>query len=162
MTDLFGSKAPEPAQRQMRAISLWQPWASLWLTDRKPDETRHWAISHRGWLAVHAAKRFEKGFATGDPLREILEDEFGGHWAMDLPTGAILGAVQLVDCLPMDRTEPLHDDDRVCGDWSPGRFAWRRAAVVKLATPIPFSGKQGLFTIPDHIARLILPSEVAA
>jgi hypothetical protein len=143
----------------VKAISLWQPWASLWLTDRKPDETRHWQTSHRGWLAVHAAKKFVRDIPPGDPLREILDDEFGGHWAMDLPSGAILGAVHLLDCLSMRTVAPLHEDDRVCGDWSAERFAWRRGAVVKLKTPIPFKGRQGIFTLPDDIAAVILPSQ---
>jgi len=84
----------------MKAISLWQPWASLWCSKRKVHETRHWRCSHRGWLLVHAAKRFEKNFGPDDPLRLILDDEFGGDWAKDLPTGALVGMVNLVDCQP--------------------------------------------------------------
>lgn len=143
----------------MRAISLWQPWASLWLTDRKVHETRHWPTSHRGWLAVHAAKHFEKDFPNGDPMRSILGAEFGAHWDTSLPTGAILGAVHLVSCEPMLPAEPDHDDDYVCGNWASGRFAWRRAAIVKLNEPIPYRGRQGMFTLPDEIARVILPSQ---
>jgi activating signal cointegrator 1 len=148
----------------MKAISLWQPWASLWLTDRKIHETRHWYTPHRGWLAVQATKHFEKDFDQGDPFREILDDEFGGHWAMDLPRGAIIGAVDLVDCISTDlaRGRPEHADDRECGNWEPKRFAWRRAAIVKLDRPIPYRGHQTLFTLPDEIVRLILPSQVGA
>jgi hypothetical protein len=144
----------------MKAISLWQPWASLWLTNRKVHETRHWETSHRGWLAVHAAKRFEKDFPPGDEMREILDDEFGGHWAMDLPTGAIIGAVDLVSCRRMpEDANPEHEDDYVCGNWEEGRFAWRRAAIVKLTEPIPYRGRQSMFTLPDDITRRILPSQ---
>src|SRR6266581_3369261 len=84
----------------MKAISLWQPWASLWCSKRKVHETRPWRCSHRGWLLVHAAKRFEKDFELDDPLRLILDDEFGRHWAMDLPTGALIGMVNVVGCQP--------------------------------------------------------------
>src|SRR6266851_1649200 len=52
----------------MKGISLWQPWASLWCSRRKVHETRHWRCRHRGWLLVHAAKRFEKDFDLGEPL----------------------------------------------------------------------------------------------
>jgi hypothetical protein len=147
--DLFKIEDPAPT---MKGFSLWQPWASLWLTESKPTETRHWKTGYRGWLAVHAAKRFERDFPVGHPLREILENEFGGHWAMDLPTGAILGAVELVSCDRMDRTSPAHDEDRVCGNWSDERFAWRRRRVIKLDRPIPFKGAQGFFSIPIDVA----------
>ena len=147
----------------MKAISLWQPWASLWLTDRKVHETRHWYTGHRGWLAVHATKRFEKDFEVGDPMRDILDGEFGGNWAMDLPTGAIIGAVDLVDCISTNiaRGHPVHRDDRECGNWDRERYAWRRAAIVKLNEPIPYRGQQGMFTLPDDVARRILASQAA-
>ena len=48
---------------------------------------------------VHAAKHFEKDFALDDPLRVILDDEFGTHWALTIPTGALIGMVDVVDLL---------------------------------------------------------------
>lgn len=41
----------------MRAISLWQPWASLVVLGAKKIETRHWSTNYRGPLLIHAAKR---------------------------------------------------------------------------------------------------------
>lgn len=154
MSDLFHRSDPAPV---LKGFSLWGPWGSLWLTERKPTETRHWQTRYRGWLAVHAAQHME----TDPPeipaaLRELLEDEFGGHWAMDLPRGAIIGAVELLSCLPMTETEPAHDDDRLCGHWSPERFAWRRGRVVVLKDPIPFRGRQRIFNIPPAIAAEIM------
>lgn len=135
----------------MKAISLWQPWASLWLSDRKVHETRHWPTRHRGALLVHAAKKFIKDIEPGDPLREILDDEFGGHWAMDLPTGAIIGRLDLVDCVPTDGLEVIADDDRACGDFSPGRWGWRRGAYTLFAAPVPWRGSQGIFEVSDDL-----------
>lgn len=146
----------------MKAISLWQPWASLWLTPRKVHETRHWATSHRGWLAVHAAKRFEKDFELGDPMRTILDDEFDDRWQTDLPTGAIVGAVELLSCLQMKFTAPADEDDLECGNWSDERFAWRRGDIIKLEEPIPYRGMQRMFVLPDDIARQVLNPVVAA
>ena len=145
----------------MKAISLWQPWASLWLTDRKVHETRHWATSHRGWLAVHAAKRIEKGFEPDEPMGMILKSEFGADWAKTLPAGAIIGAVDLTDCALMKYRRPAHDDDYDCGNWSDERFAWRRAAIVTLKEPIPYRGQQGMFTLPPEVAGRILSSQAA-
>lgn len=41
----------------MRAITLWEPWATLWAGGKKVHETRSWPTKHRGLLAVHAAAR---------------------------------------------------------------------------------------------------------
>ena len=48
----------------MKALSLWQPWASLIAAGVKRFETRHWETRHRGPIAIHAAKRLE---AVGIP-----------------------------------------------------------------------------------------------
>jgi hypothetical protein len=140
--------------RLMKAISLWQPWASLWCSRRKVHETRHWRCSHRGWLLVHAAKRFEKDFELNHPLRLILDDEFGGHWTRDLSTGALIGMVNVVDCQPTQALigdAAASDDDRECGDFAPGRFAWKRDEFRRFDQPIPYRGAQGFFNVPDRL-----------
>ena len=48
----------------MKAISLWQPWASLIACGAKPYETRHWAPPREligQTIAIHAAKKIDKG-----------------------------------------------------------------------------------------------------
>ena len=50
----------------MKAISLWQPWASLIAAGVKPYETRSWAPPREligQPIAIHAAKRIDKGAA---------------------------------------------------------------------------------------------------
>jgi activating signal cointegrator 1 len=137
----------------MKAISLWQPWASLWCSTRKVHETRHWRCSHRGWLLVHAAKRFET-VDLHDQLRLILDGEFGDRWSKDLPTGALIGMVNVVDCLPtqmLNGDSAASDDDRECGDFGPGRFAWKRDEFRLFDQPIAYRGKQGIFTVPNDV-----------
>jgi hypothetical protein len=41
----------------MKAISLWQPWASAIALGWKKNETRHWSTDYRGPLLIHAAKK---------------------------------------------------------------------------------------------------------
>lgn len=136
----------------MKAISLWQPWASLWLTDAKIHETRHWPTSHRGLLLVHAAKR-KIDDLSGDRLDEICGGIWGHHWGLELPRGALIGIVRLVGC---DRTEDMpighqSTEDYECGDFSPGRYAWLRASPQVFAEPIPYRGQQSFFEVPDSI-----------
>lgn len=140
----------------MKAISLWQPWASLWCSDAKVHETRHWSTSHRGWLVVHAAKRKIDDF-SGDRLDEICSGLFGNHWGMDLPRGALIGVVRLVRCVSTDTMPIGHQstDDYECGDFSPGRYAWARANFQVFASPIPYRGQQSVFDVPDSILPAI-------
>lgn len=135
----------------MKAISLWQPWASLWLSPAKVHETRGWATRHRGPLAVHAAKQMMVDVSPD--LEALLLDEFGGHWAMDLPRGAIIGVVTLTDCIQIDYAAKIaaDGDDLACGDWTKGRFAWRRHGFRLLPEPVPYRGQQGLFDVPDEL-----------
>jgi hypothetical protein len=108
----------------MLAISLWQPWASLWVSGRKIHETRHWRTLYRGWLVVHAGKRFDKTLLSDGPLYKLLFDEFGDDWTSDLPRGALLGRVHLVDCVSTRSCVgdvAASDEDRLCGDFSDGR-----------------------------------------
>lgn len=147
----------------MRAISLWQPWASLWLTDRKIHETRPRRWNHTGWLAVHAAKRIVTDrYELGDELASIIEAEFGPAWANTLPCGGVIGAVNMVSCQPMLYTAPAHDDDRICGNWAINRYALRRSDTIVLREKIPFRGQQTLFSLPDDLSIQILDPARAA
>jgi hypothetical protein len=138
----------------MKAWSLWQPWASLWLSPCKIHETRSWPLKHRGPLFVHATKHIEFESLT-EELENILDSEFGGHWGMDLPRGALIGMVEIIDCVPVTEVRDASQDDVICGDWTPGRFAIRRSPTfVKFGRPIPCRGRQrNTFDVPDEIAR---------
>ena len=138
----------------MKAISLWQPWASLWVGGPKIHETRHWYTPVRGWIAVHAAKRREK-IDQFDALSIVCDRAFGDCWRSDLPYGAIIGMVEIEDVYSTWKNgESQHEDedDLICGDFSPGRYVWRRGSFVKFTTPVPFAGKQSWFDVPTSIA----------
>ncbi len=137
----------------MTAISLWQPWATLWLLtqpDEKVFETRGWYTHVRGTVLVHAAKKRD-----GD-VREALEDSYFGERLAahginmhDLPFGALIGAVHLIGCSRMDRMPEPNDRERDAGNWDSRRFAWERGpSPVTFKTPIPYKGSQGFFEVP--------------
>ena len=123
----------------VKAISLWQPWASYIAAGMKGYETRSWATPYRGPLAIHAAKR---------PMTEgelELLDEY--PLTLPLPFGAIVATCTLLDCVRMTDVVIANrfERDLALGDWYPGRYAWRLVDVVPLAEPMPFRGAQGLF-----------------
>lgn len=136
----------------MRAISLWQPWASLWCSKRKVHETRHWPTSHHGWLVVHAAKKLVGD--CGEELDELAIAEFGPYWRTTLPRGAIIGAVRIVACKPtvsLFKNAAANKDDLACGDFSEGRFAWERDEFSVLPKTIPYRGHQAMFSVLNSL-----------
>lgn len=136
----------------MKAISLWQPWASAIACGAKRIETRHWATKYRGPLLIHAAKRWDahQRFFTRN-------EQAAGRLPADLPRGVIVAACHLVACIPSDdlMADPnafgLTATDKRYGDYGPGRFGWLLEDVIALPEPIPYLGKQGFFNVPDDI-----------
>lgn len=140
---------------KVKCISLWQSWASLWAAGIKIHETRGWSMTHRGLLAVHAAKHKDiHGAAlwgnllvsTTPALPDSLKRPFER-----LPFGAIVGVVEIVDCIPVEKLGPISKLERMLGDYSPGRFAWPAVNARLFKDPIQWKGQQGFFTveIPD-------------
>ena len=128
----------------MKAITLWQPWATLVAVGAKPFETRSWSTHYRGLLAIHAAK-------TGKDIaqyrgRPKIEQALarGGYCFETLPLGVVVCTARLEDVLPAEMVarQGLADD---FGDYSPGRFAWHLVDVRPLAEPQPATGRQGFW-----------------
>ena len=128
----------------MKAISLWQPWAALWIApNAKIHETRSWPTKHRGELAVHAAKHPEEPLLPSAAMcaADILRDR------LPLAYGAVIGVIDLIDCLPTS-AGPASQADQLFGNWSPGRFAWMRGPFIYvLENPVACRGYQGIWTL---------------
>lgn len=134
----------------IRAISLWQPWASLWGTPVKPYETRHWPTSHRGMIAIHAAK---KKVPVSSQVDRICREMFGANWRETLPRGALIGHGILHAVCRTETLTNLTDDQYECGDFGPDRFGWLLTELVTLKTPAPLIGRQGLFLVDGTLLR---------
>lgn len=154
----------------MRCISLWQPWASLWLIGcAKEFETRHWPTAYRGPLLVHAAKSSEGKTDMSNPVFQLYLRKIGINKWEDLPRGGIIGRVDLIACelsqyikckreldewdiLRGENKSTLNENELDFGDWSPGRFVWQRAPnPLRFKEIIPYKGQQGFFDVPEEI-----------
>lgn len=137
--------------RTMKALSLWQPWASLMARGVKRHETRHWPTPYRGMVAIHAAKTMDLVGAPHDLCRAALDMQ----WPMNRPpVGVIVAVGELTACLTTDDVEPfITRADREAGNFGSGRFAWAFSEVRALRRPIPMVGRQGLFnwTPPEDL-----------
>ena len=135
----------------MKALSLWQPWATLWVRGPKIIETRGWTTKYRGPLLVHAAKRFqrdEKELCQCEPFRRCLGEyhaKIGG-----IPLGAILGKVNLCDCVRVETVrDHLSEQEKAFGNYSDGRWALLTDSRTAFPVAIPWRGQQGFFDVDE-------------
>ena len=84
----------------MKALTIWQPWASLLACGAKQYETRSWATKYRGPIAIHAGKKFgEMDFGYKDGKNTILDAlRDCGNTQHPLPLGAVIATAELVNC----------------------------------------------------------------
>jgi activating signal cointegrator 1 len=140
----------------MKALSLMQPWATLVVIGAKRFETRSWQTTHRGLLLIHAARSWnatQQQLCTVEPFLSALR--LAGHdLPDDLPRGAVLGCVDLLECLRVDQADQwlaandaAYEREKSFGDYRPGRWAWRLANPRRFRTPVILGGKLGLFEV---------------
>ena len=163
----------------MKALTLTQPYATLVAIGAKRIETRSWATSYRGPLAIHAGAGLGPVGGKGGLWELCTRPPFSTVLLNSLPLGAVVAMARLVDCCPMacwyeqwsgepDTLEigyirhglrvAVDDRERAFGDYSPGRYAWLLADVRPLAEPIPAKGALGLWEWEPQ-ERAAAPSE---
>lgn len=145
----------------MKAISLWQPWATLVAIGAKRIETRSWSTKHRGPIAIHASAGAQGRLSFDAPdFRDALNDA-GYETFPTLPFGSVVAVANLVDVRPMfDRNCRLMGDwwshylcqtedginvESSFGDYRPGRYAWLLEDIHALVPPALARGRQGIW-----------------
>ena len=142
----------------MKALTLWQPWATLIAIGAKGIETRSWFTHYRGPLAIHAAKTF-----WGEDRRRCFLPPFSTVLAAHdltpdiLPLGKIVCLASLDDCIEtraVNLTE-ITENEQAFGDFSWGRFAWFLAEIQGLPNPVPARGARRLWPVEWSEARAV-------
>jgi hypothetical protein len=134
----------------MKAITVCEPYATLIARGIKRVENRTWPahasiIGQR--IAIHAGK--SKAWLTPDNY---------GIPTAELTFGAVVATATLADCICIgDAT----DARLVKIGWSmkgffdhehtEGPFCWVLSDARPLAKPIPYSGAQGIWNLPDNL-----------
>lgn len=137
----------------VKALTLWQPWATLIADGRKRYETRSWPPPRRligRRIAIHAGTHRDR--ETGALAR---------RWGLcDLPLGAVVCTCRLVAAHHISHHSP--DGTRAMvgsgyiggpasipideyGDYAPGRWAWELDQVIPHDPPVAARGRQGLW-----------------
>ncbi len=142
----------------LKAISLWQPWASLIPLGLKHYETRSWKTNYRGKLLICSTlnnpKHYREYLKIKDELQLPTWDE------TNFPHGQAIALCELVDCIQMtpEFIAQQSQTEILCGDWQVGRYAWKLENIQPITEPFAVKGKQGLFNIPLTTILLISPS----
>lgn len=121
------------ATSEVRVLTVRQPWAWAIIQGGKDVENRSWPTNHRGPLLIHAGSAFEReGYETVKRLARRSPPP-----ADEFVHGAIIGVVELVDCVQGSDSE-----------WAiPGQWHW----CLRSPRPLPAvscSGKLGLWRPP--------------
>src|SRR5208282_5501454 len=106
----FGQNSFPRRRRAMKAITLWQPWASLIVDGRKPIETRPRPWHYVGQVAIHAGLHVDR-YAC----------KVFGYDPDTIATGAVLGVVHMSGCAQFP-CEVIKPDPY--GDFAPGRWGY--------------------------------------
>lgn len=145
----------------MRAISVWQPYASLLAVGAKKVETRHWP-AHAGMVgervAIHASKTSrDLDIAHGGLFKQHLDRAAdAGRLALvdnELPLGYILATARLSSCDTMgaDFAQQFTETEITFGWFAPERYAWVFDDLDTFPEPIPWRGAQGVFRVADSV-----------
>lgn len=141
----------------MKALSLWQPWASLVACGVKTIETRSWAppqetIGQR--IAIHATK---VGPSFMEPIFRHEAEAALGTSIRDLPRGAVLCTAMLTGASQVEQVYLTTDGYNIVetstgrynadnwGDFAVGRWLWFLSDVRTLKKPQNARGRQRLW-----------------
>lgn len=140
----------------MKALSLWQPWASLVAIGEKRYETRGWTTNYRGPLAIHATAKLpplwlgasRHLFAFHTEVADVFNLRLNSVESKirSLPMGCVLCIARLESVEPVEAVrEILCQREKIFGNYEDGRYAWGLEVVKLFDVPIPAKGNRMLW-----------------
>ncbi len=136
--------------KELKALSICQPWAECIVSKGKNVENRSWDTRYRGFFAIHASKAYNpKRFGYLKDYRIKLERD-------DVSYGAIVGFAELV--------ETISDDEVTRGTqrWFQGDVGFVLKNVIRLKKPIPVKGALSFWKLSGRELKAALNQLSAA
>jgi hypothetical protein len=162
----------------MHALTIKQPWAGCIAHLDKRVENRRWPCPHRfigQRIAIHSAAAVDKtpiSVPDGDDWASLFADraEWDAwrcwhlgtarhrdveHWPPKLVLGAVVATAVITAC-HIDGNPVCQGDPRtagwLCSIWARlGQYHWQLGDVQLLAEPIPCTGQQRLWRLPEDV-----------
>jgi hypothetical protein len=123
-----------PVLKNLKAISIRQPWAWLIVNDYKDIENRIWEPKLRGSVLIHTGK--SRAHLTAEELKYIKRHYRVPNLPDTFETGGIVGFAEIAGCVKHHRSK-----------WFQGPFGWVMANTQRLPFK-PVKGQLKFFT-PD-------------
>lgn len=163
----------------MKTITVKQPWASLIVEGIKDVENRTWPTKFRGRVLIHASSKSWDwyrfiNYMTSMGALGVFTAKWTRKWLSNLTTGAIIGSVEIVDCVIDHKSiwaEKSFDkpkiEDYVCNEndcgnmelfkynldlWKRSKpiYNWVLSNPIKFDNPIPAKGKLSFWEFADE------------
>lgn len=132
----------------MKALTIWQPYASLIPKGLKHYETRSFKTNYRGPLLIHSGHKSMRWILkhSNEEALDVAIEIFGTEELMNLPAGCAICIVDLVDCIEMtpEFIAAQSPTELAVGDWQPGRYAWKMENP-RAVDPVKLIGKLGFW-----------------
>ncbi len=131
--------------KEMRAISVIQPWAHCIIHEGKNIENRPRITHYRGTVLIHASKK-------KDPDRFLwLSEDYNIDLEIDdLSFGAIIGIADIVEVITKRQV------DRKTKKWFMGKYGYILENMKPLKKPIPTKGALGFWKVKGRLLRRCL------
>ena len=126
--------------KEIRALSITQPWAECILSEGKNVENRSWITHQRGYVAIHASSSYDsKRFKDCSKKYKvnIHPDE--------VDYGAIVGFAKLVDVVTGE------DLTRETKKWFEGEYGFVFEDIIKLKKPVEVKGTLNFWKLKGKI-----------
>lgn len=154
-----------------KVLTVKQPWSYLICSGVKPIENRTWKTNYRGRVLIHASgnsitfKQFCNYIENLDNedlgLQKIVRENcFRKSWLHTLETSAIIGSVEIVDCVinyPSIWAEKTDNMDQVFMGFKK-IYNWVVSEAILFDKPIlNVKGKLGFwdYDLPEEYVKLL-------
>lgn len=131
----------------MKVLTIKEPFASLLAQQKKHIETRSWKTNYRGELYIHAGlQKIDFKDERIQNLLALLDDP-------NLKYGHIIAKCELKDCIYMDESFlkeiEQNPQEKICGEYQLGRYAWVIENIELLEHPIEAKGKLSIWNYQE-------------
>lgn len=116
-------------KKELRALSVTQPWAECIISQGKNVENRSWNTNRRGYIAIHASSTCKK------EKFQSCENDYGLEFDInEVDYGKIIGFAKIVDVITEE------DVTSQTEGWFEGEYGFVLADIIKLKEPVEVKG----------------------
>ena len=129
----------------MKCLSVCQPFAKLIVQGKKTIELRKWNTKFRGEFLVHAPQKIR----LDDCKRLKIKPE--------MPVGAIIGKVELIDVKEYENSTQIKIDSKkhlALNDINENKYGFILQNPKELKIPIPCSGQLNFFEFKPELTKI--------